>query len=172
MWNSRLKKICAGFYHASNFLSEGKEISCTKGTNWKFIFPWKVIKRHALQKVKALFRYRIWFLISEKSMKSCAFYSCGEHMHHGISSSLSPEPTFIWTGALSRYEYIYTYRMLDFKTFLKETYAIVLDSYYLFTNKISNGVCINCTFLKFAADLIITLQLKQMMNLAVSWFCN
>ena len=84
-----------------------------------------------MQKVKALFRYRIWFLISEKSMKSCAFYSCGEHMHHGISSSLSPEPTFIWTGALSRYEYIYTYRMLDFKTFLKETYAIVLDKLYI-----------------------------------------
>ena len=65
----------------------------------------------------------------------------------------------------------------NFKSFLKETYEIALDSCYLLTNKMLNmelnmiiycayGVCIHETFLNFTLDLVNSLQFKQMLNSA------
>ena len=52
-----------------------------------------------------------------------------------ISNSLSPETTFMWTSGFCMNTYILTEGR---KTFLKENYAIVLDSCYLLTNHMLN----------------------------------
>ena len=39
-----------------------------KGTNWKFIFPWRKTNWHVLQIAKVHFSYTIWIMISEKSI--------------------------------------------------------------------------------------------------------
>ena len=41
--------------------------------------------------------------------------------------------TFMWTCDFYRYEHVYVYKGRNFKSFLKENYAIALNSCYLFT---------------------------------------
>ena len=43
-----------------------------------------------------------------------------------------------WTSGFYRYEHIYSSEGRDFKTSLKENYAIGLDSCHLFTKKVLN----------------------------------
>ena len=108
--NSGLKTFCARLYHVPNILLRGTKYRAKendgvamlyKGTNWKFIFLWRVINWHVLQIAKAHFRCSIWFMISLKSITRCSFLCRGALVHQisarhtkklctGISNSFSP----------------------------------------------------------------------------------
>ena len=96
-----------------------------KGTNWKFIFPWKVINWHGLEIGKAHFRYTTWFMISKKSgITRCMFLgnACvAPKSQQGTTSSnfFSPKTNFMWTSRFCRYERLYTYRSEKFQSNLE-----------------------------------------------------
>ena len=79
----RFQSFCARLYHTASILLRGMEYRARKrlGTNWKFIFPWRVINWYVFQIAKAYFRYTMWFMISEKSISRCTFLR-GIHARH------------------------------------------------------------------------------------------
>ena len=105
---------------------------------------------------------------------------CTKGLHKPIQKSCVPEFPILSAHKLSLFGLVVfidinTYILTEgrnFKRFLKENYAIVLSSCYLFTyllnveNGIERdiasayGVCIHYTFLGFTADLMNTMQVK------------
>ena len=66
----------------------GHEALCSnKGTNWKFIFPWRKINWHVLQIPKAHFSYLIWLMICRKSI----IYAIFIMVMHACTKSLSKQ---------------------------------------------------------------------------------
>ena len=86
---------------------------------------------------KVHFKYTIWFMISEKSITRCTFLHFVARMHQKILTrhteklctkiynSFNPYFNFIWTSCFYWYEHT---EGRNFETFLKENYAITLDS--------------------------------------------
>ena len=58
-----------------------------KGTNWKFIFPWRKINWHVLEIPKAHFTYLIWIMICGKSIIHTIFTM----VMHACTKSLSKQ---------------------------------------------------------------------------------
>ena len=128
---------------------------------------------HVLRIAKAYFRYPIWFMTFGKSITMCAFlYHRDPSMHQKSQQSIlknfvSEFPVLsalkIPLCGLVIFIAVSTIWILtevrSFKTFLKENYAIALDSCYLFTKK--------CWTWNWTADLMNTLQFKQIMTLTV-----
>ena len=56
-----------------NIVIEHEVLCSNKGTNWKFIFPWRKINWHVLQIPKAYFSYLIWLMICGKSIIHAIF---------------------------------------------------------------------------------------------------
>ena len=58
------------FWGAQNIVHEnnGCVALLSKGTNWKFTFPWWEINWYVVQTGKTNFRYTIWIMCSEKSI--------------------------------------------------------------------------------------------------------
>ena len=68
----------------------GHQVFCSnKGSNWKFIIPWRKINWHVFQIAKGHFSYSIWLMISEKSImllwRTCLFIM----VVHASTKSLS-----------------------------------------------------------------------------------
>ena len=77
MSNPGLRNFCVFLYHASNYHFKGyefrtivRENDCVailyKGTNWRFIFPWRLVNWHVLQIARANFLLVTiyWLLVS------------------------------------------------------------------------------------------------------------
>ena len=84
-----------------------------KGTNWRLTFPWRKINWHVLQIAKVPIKYAISFMISKR--------------YHEVHVFVPKIPEYMDTCKLTERR--------NFKAFLKENYAVALDSCYLFTNK-------------------------------------
>ena len=91
-----LKKICMFLSSPPVILLRGVPVNIVtghevlfsnKGTNWKFIFPWRKINWHVLQIPKAHFSYLIWLMICGKSI----IYAIFIMMMHKCTKSLNKQ---------------------------------------------------------------------------------
>ena len=143
---SRLKKVCASFYHAPNILLRGT-IYCTrnncvailsKGMAWKFIFPWRKINWHVLQTVQVHdLVHDFWKKLIIGSLFPQRNACIHEKSQQSIQKSCVPEFLYGLVLFIDMNTYILT-EGRDFKAFLKQNYAITLERCYLFTKKMSN----------------------------------
>ena len=87
-----------------------------------------------------IWKWKTHFMISEEKKYRKVHVSSPWCMHAPKVSTkhtqtfFSPKITFMWTSGFYWYGHVYTCRR-SFKIFLKENYAIALDSCYLFTKK-------------------------------------
>ena len=155
MSSSGLKKVCARFYHPPNILLRSPKYSvlkrmCSNTLKRNELKVYISLKENKLACFtncidKARFKYMIWFMISEKSITRCTFPHCGGARMHQKSQTRHKkivyqnlqffQPlriTFMWTLVfIDLNTYILT-EDRNFKTFLKENYAIALDSCYTY----------------------------------------
>ena len=156
--SSGLKKNSAHFCHPPViFLREAPlniairhQVLCSnKGTNWKFIFPWRKINWHVLQTPKGSIQLLDLvndFLKKYYAMAYTFLHHGGACMHQESQQKTHTKKFFARILALNyllpscvlaifvdmnTYMYVLTERR-NSKTFWKENYAIGLDSCYFF----------------------------------------
>ena len=119
-----------------------------------------------MQITKARFRYTIWFIISEKVSRDTRFFNV-------VVWGWTHAPKFSTNQAYKKHVYqnfeFFQTLKITFKTFLKENYAVALDSYYLFTIKMLK--------IKLNVILIVLMEFAYIRNswtLLQSWCitCN
>ena len=111
------------------------------------MFHWRIINSRVLQIAKALFRYKIWFMISEKGITRCTSPPRGARMpqksQQGIQKNCIPEFPILSNSFPLFFTDMNMYILTegrDFKKFLRENYAIALDSCYLFKENVEHGI--------------------------------
>ena len=101
-----------------------------KGTNWKFIFPWRKINWHVLQIPKAHFSYLIWLMICGKSIIYAIFIMV---MHLPSASANKAYKTncleeFPILLPVNYYTYMCTYKFEHVYTYKKNEFQNILES--------------------------------------------
>ena len=171
--NLGLKIFFAPFYHLPNILLRGKKFCVPnmvqqhskKEEIGKFIFPWI---RHVLQITKAHFRYKIWFMVSEKSITRVHVFSPGGPRMYQKSANNTYKKLVLQNfqffqplkiDLLSncdfyRYKHLYTYRKNELRNILEKKLCNCFGQFLLIYKKnvehgieldidVAYGVCIH-----------------------------